>query len=249
MKAESPPSELPVDESLTSEEYIGLGLPSDDRIWMANDMVEAVKVMTALEHKGGGKLPRYRGERSGKMFARLTSPQNFEIYKNRSLTLDVRFPQALVLVKANGQLLKLYLAAFLKKGVRASELVELMGLQLRSCVAMLELGDEFIPTIKKDDPHYAIRMQGLEQMRQGYAGVVAGAFQTLTERETYRSDELQRLVAYMIETVPRIAPQLLPGSRLEIATRLDKMNGDPAMKDLQPGLEELRGKVKTTHKE
>src|SRR5919109_1579901 len=61
----------PRDESLTSEEYIRLGLAAPDRDWTGNDMVEAEKVLASLAQKGYRQLPRYKSERSGEVFARL----------------------------------------------------------------------------------------------------------------------------------------------------------------------------------
>jgi hypothetical protein len=109
---------------------------------------------------------------------------------------------------------------------------------------MLDLVDEFLPTIKKDDPNYQIRMQGLDQMKRGLASVVAGGLQTLTERESYRDSELVRLAGYMQETFPRIVPSLPPGTRTETLLRLERMQEDPALKNLQPELRGLHSKVK-----
>jgi hypothetical protein len=234
----------PSDESLTAEEYLRLGLPAQDRDWSGDDMVKAEKILASLAQKGYGQLPRYKSERSGEVFARLTSPQNLDLFKDRTLPFEARFPQALSYYQASNQVLKLYLAGFLKKGVRDSELVELLGAQCRSTVVILELVDELLPTIKKDDPKYQVRMQGLDQMRRGLASFVAGGLRTLTERESYRVGELVRLLGYMQETFPLIVPQLPPGARTETLSRLEKMQDDPALKDLQPGLGELRSKVK-----
>lgn len=236
----------PGDESLTSEEYLRLGLPAQDRDWSGDDMVKAERILASLSEKGYRQLPRYRSERSGEMFARLTSAQNLDLFQNRSLPLDARFPQALNYFQASNQVFKLYLVGFLKKDVRDSELVELMGSQFRSTAAILELVDEFWPTIKPDDPKYQVRMQGLDQMKRGLASVVAGGLQTLTERENYRGGELVRLVGYMQETFPLILPRLPPGARTESLLRLEKMQEDPALRDLQPGLRELLSKVKAS---
>ena len=234
------------DESLTSEEYLRLGLPAQDREWSGNDMGKAEKILASLAQKGYRQLPRYKSERSGEIFARLTSPQNLNLFKNRTLPLDLRFPQALSYFQASNQVLNLYLTGFLKEDVRDSELVELMGAHFRSTVVLLELVDEFVPTIKKDDPNYQIRMQGLHKMKRGLASIVAGGLQTLTERESYRVNELVRLVGHMQETFPLIVPRLPPGSRTETLLRLEKMQEDPALKDLQPGLRELHSKVKAS---
>jgi hypothetical protein len=233
---------------LTAEEYLRLGLPAHDREWSGDDMAKAEKVLTLLTQKGYRQLPRYKSERSGEMFARLTSSQNLRLFKNRTLPLDARFPQALRYYQASNQVSKLYLSGFLKKDVRDSELVEIMGSMFRSTVVIFDLVDEFLPTIKKDDPTYQVRMQGLDRMKGGLASIVAGGLLTLTEKEFYRRSELVRLVAYMQETFPRIVPRLPPGSRTETLLRLEKMQKDPALKDLQPGLRELYSKVKASVK-
>lgn len=236
----------PRDESLTSEEYIRLGLAAPDREWSGNDIVEAEKIFASLAHKGYQQLPRYQSERSGEIFARLTSPQNLNLFRNRSLPLDARLPQSLSYLQASNQILKLYLSAFLKKEVRDSELVELIGAQFRATVVVFELVEEFLPTLKKDDPKYQVRMQGLEQMKRGLASVVAGGLQTITERKSYRGSELARLVGYMQETFPLIVSRLPLDARTETLIRLEKLQADSAMKDLQPGLRELHLKVKAS---
>lgn len=151
-----------IDESFTPEEYIRLGLPAHDREWSGDDMVNVEKILASIAQKGYRHLPRYKSERSGVVFARLTSPQNLDLFRNRSLPLGPRLSQSLNYLQASNQVNKLYLSAFLKKDVRDSELVELMGSLLRSTAVLLELVDELLPTLNKDEPSYEVRMQGLE---------------------------------------------------------------------------------------
>lgn len=236
-------SPVPADESLTPEEYIRLGLPAHDRVWLGHDMVQAEKVLASLAAGGERRLPRYRSDRSGAVFARMTAPENLDGLRNRGTTIDARFPLSISYFQATNQVLKLYLGAFLKGEVRDSEMVELVGSQLRATVVALDLVDEFIPTLDKDDPTYPNRMRGLEGVRGALGGVVAGSLQTLTEREAYRVSERARLVGYMEETLPRLVPRLLPGSRAETLKRLEAMQTDPALADLQPGLGRVRERV------
>ncbi|MBN9521123.1 hypothetical protein J0H58_21820 [bacterium] len=173
----------------------------------------------------------------------MTATENLDGLRNRGTTIGVRFPLAISHFQATNQILKLYLGVFVKGEVRDSEMVELVGSQLRATVVALDLVDEFIPTLDKDDPTYSNRMRGLERIRGGLGGVVAGSLQTLTERETHRADERARLVGYMEATLPRLVPRLLPGSRAETLTRLEAMQTDPTLADLQPGLGRLRERV------
>jgi hypothetical protein len=209
-------------------------------------MAQADKVLASVAQQGHGKLPRYRSERSGAVFARLTSPRNLDLFKNRTLPLDARFPKAVEYVGAINAISKLYYAGFLKKDVSGGELVELFGAMLRTTVVLLELTDEFMTTIPKDDPNYQIRMQGMGQVRGGLTQAVTGALVMLTERENYRTNERARLIDYMKETLPAIVPRLSPAQRTEILRQLEKLTNDSALKDLQPGLGELHSKVKAS---
>jgi len=235
---------VPADESLTSEEYMRLGLPAHDREWVAEDMAKAEKVLTALAQTGYRQLPRYRSERSGEVFARLVSTQNHDAFKNQSLPFEIRFPLALNYFQASNQVFARYVAGFIGKEVPGSDVVELMGNQLRTTAILLDLADEFVPRIKKDDPQYQVRMEGLDQMRRGLASIISGGLQTLTEKESYRSSDLVRLVGYMLDTYAQIVPRLPPGARTETLLRLEAMQADPALQHLQPGLRELYVKVK-----
>jgi hypothetical protein len=50
----------------------------------------------------------------------------------------------------------------------------------------------------------------------------------------------------MQETFPLIVSRLPLNARAETLSRLEKLQADPAMKDLQPGLRELHLKVKAS---
>ena len=88
-------------------------------------------------------------------------------------------------------------------------------------------------------------MQGLDRIKRGLAEVVSGGLQTLTERATFRTSELVKLIGFEVVSFPQIVPRLLPADRTATLARLDEMEKDPALKDLQPGLGALRLKVKS----
>jgi len=210
-------------------------------------MAKVGEVLSVLAQKGYQRLPRYKSERSGAVFARLTSSENFNLFRNRTLPLDGRLPQMLDYIQASNRVLKLYLAGFLKKEIRDCEMVELLGATLGATVVLLELFDEFVPTIKKDDPSYKVRMEGIETMRRGLASMVTGTIESLTEADHYRASERVRLLGFMQETVPQIFQHLPPATRTEVLLRLEAMQSDPALKELQPGLGKLHSKLTARH--
>ncbi|MBX9668098.1 MAG: hypothetical protein K2X93_10790 [Candidatus Obscuribacterales bacterium] len=206
-------------------------------------MVTASKKLAEIAEDSYEKLPRYQSKQSGEFFKRITSPENLNMLKSRTLPLDARLGQALNFMNGGGETLKVYLFGFINNKIGADEIIELMGLQLRTVVVLLELVDELTVTIKKDDPTYETRMQGLDRMKSGLATVVAGTVQSLSERQSYKTSELVRLVDYMKETFPTIVTRLAPGVQQETLVKLESLKNDPAMKDLQPGLTELYTRV------
>jgi len=229
----------PTDKSLTLDEYIEAGIPAHDRSWSGDDMTRAANILVAIAQKDASHLPRYHGEHSGKAFERLTADENLDLYRNRSLPLEQRLPDALNYMQSANQILKLYLAAFNQNAVGDSELVELSGAQLRVTVVMIELANEFLPTLDKDDPTYPVRMQGLQRMKNGMASTVAGSLQTLTESHAYRTSELKRFAGHLEATLPDILPELPDGSRAESLIRLRSFLDDPKMQHLKPELDIL----------
>jgi hypothetical protein len=236
------PGKLAADESLTPEQYVRLGLPDLHREWSAEDMAKAAKVLSSQK---GNQLPRYKSKQSGAVFARLTSIRNLDVYRGKTLPLDTRYLSTLAYFQNSNEVLKAYVGAFLRYEVTDSEMVELLAAQFRLGVVMLDLVDEYLPTMKKDDPSLKVRINGLDQMRRDLATVVVAGLQTLSERKTYRQSERARLVDYMKETFPAIIPRIPPASRGELLTGLDRIQIDPTLKELQPGLGELRFKVRT----
>ena len=229
----------PADKSLAFDEYIKAGVPTHDRIWSGADLTKVAQVLMAMERDAAGRLPRYKSPNSGELFARIVANENLEMHRNGSLPLGGRLVDAMNYGQSLNTILKTYGAAFEKYAVGDSELVELLGAQLRVMVVMNQLVNDFIPTISKDDPTYPVRMNGLKKMKEGLSAMVAGSLQTLTETHAYRPSELKRLAGYMQETFPGLFPEVSAGSRSECLIRLRSFANDPKMQYLKPELDSL----------
>lgn len=235
--AEVSEAQPPADRSLALNEYLESGIPSIDRTWSGVDLERAVGILEQIASRNGGHVPRYQSPSSGGVFDRLTTERNLELYRNRSLPLEARFPDAMQYLQAVNQLAKLYVKEYLENSVGDSELVEVVGATLRITVVMLELVNEFLPTLDPADPTYPTRMAGLQQMKSGMAEVVAGALQTLTE--PHRTSELKRLCNYLAATLPAIFPELSEGGRTEAKIQLQTFLNDPKMQRLNPELQAI----------
>lgn len=231
----------PPDKSLPLEQLEKAGLPAPDRNWLASDFTAAAEVLATIAQNE--QLPRYHSQRSGAAFKRITAEANLGMYRDKTIPLNRRLPQALESIDASNRILKIYLDAFTRGKVGDSEMIELFGAQLRSSVVMLELLDEFLPTLDKNDPTYPVRMEGLQKMKKGMAQVVQGNLITVTEAHAYRTSERRRLIGYMQLTLPKILPALAEEGRNEALKTLREFVEDARLRDLKPDLEKLRSAI------
>lgn len=235
---------IPRDNSRTANEYIRLGLGAPEREWAGSDMVVAARVLTSLTKDGYQQLPRYQSERSGEVFARITSAQNLSVLKNRTLPLESRAQLMSSYSEGLSAIYKIYMAAFAKGEIGDPEIVELMGASLRLMVTMSDIANELLLTLNKSDPTYPIRLGGFEKIKRSFASGLAGLFVFINAPDGLRPTDLNRLIGYMQETLPKIVPQLPPGSQSEAIIQLEKLKANPAVKEFGPQLENLLAEVK-----
>ena len=242
----SPSSRPAIDESHSRDKYSRLGLPARDKKWSGDDMLRAQKALASLAKDGYRSLPRYEDVESGEVFARLISPENLELFRSKDVALESRLAQAFIYYEASNQIIDVYRAAFVQKAASETELVELVGAQIRSTARILELIDEILSARKEGDPNREIHEQSLELVKRGLGKIVSGSLELLALRERFRHGELARLLACMQESFPLIVPHLSLKARIETMMRLDELLETPAMKDPRPSLQDLQMKVKQT---
>jgi hypothetical protein len=231
------------DLSLPLEEYQKLGVPAVDKAWTGAEMATAARVLKQLAATDERQLPRYQSKRSGALFARITSAKDLQPWSDRKVPLNERIGPAVRYMDATNQILLIYLLAFQKQKVRDTEVLELMAHIFRLSVTVQDRAEELMLTLDKNDPKYPVRIQGLTQMNQGLAMTVSGGLTTVTERQHHRTEELRRFTKVLQETLPRIVPRLLPEAQAETIKKLENMQRDRALQDLQPDLSELVNSV------
>ena len=148
-------------------------------------------------------------------------------------------------MQAISQISKLYLQALTREKAGMQEIVEMAGTQLRLTAVTCLLFDEFLPTLNKDDPKYAVRMQGLDQVKRGLALQIIGSLTLLADNQNDKVIAVS-LMKYMQETLPSILPKLSQASRTEILLRLDQMEGDPTLGMIQPEFGEFLSTVRSS---
>jgi hypothetical protein len=232
------------DESLTETDYITLGVPAVDRAWSGPDFTRAAEGLSRLAAHNPRALPRYQSERSGAVFSRITSTQNFEIIVDPSLPISARMPTAMEQMQSLNSIMKTYLAIHAQGAISFSETVELLGASLRLIQRVIPMVEKFATTLYKNDPTYEVRLAGIEQMKVGFAQVVTGTIYTF-EDSSLSLEQRQRLLSYLSETLPQLIAFLPAGSRQEIVQRLVVLADDAKFGDLQGELRKLCSQINT----
>src|SRR4051812_25488024 len=201
-----------------SNRYLEAGIPDASRDWSADDYERAVQVLA------GGKisLPRFADPQGAALLRRITSTGNFALYHNKDAPLQKRIEDFLKMYQEAALLLKLYYAEPAVGGVGPhQEMAAVVAFLVQGSALGIELTDEFLPTIPKDD-HYEIRMAGLKQMNSGITTIFVSAEQALADRQTFSADDLSVILEAMESTLPKIKKAFPDEVRGDLRKKLEE---------------------------
>ena len=227
------------DRSLSAEVFLDRGMPAPDRSWTPPDYVKAVEVLRKTAAENALFLPRRGSPASGALFDRLASLDNFATAANSTLSLDDRASLVIGFSQSLPQILMIYLEAQNKEGGFDAELTSFMILMLRNARVGMEWAREFLPTIRLDDPRREARLNGFKRMKGGFADVVLGSLQTLTERETFRPSELVRLVEALKIDLPILFGELPEEAQKEVRIKVRDLSAKESEDSLKGPLKSL----------
>jgi hypothetical protein len=242
-------SEEPEDRSLTTDQYVKHGLPKCDRPWSSMDMSRAANALTEIAKRDPRELPRYESPKSGKVFARITSDENLDSFKKKSLPVSVRTGFALQFLQATVSIGKLYGAAALEEKAGTEETTEILGQTLRIAAVLKGLSDEVLPTLDQNDPTYATRVKGLKQMTGGLGPVLQGLLTQALANKKLTPETRTRMLRYMDKTLPDLVKVLPVKVREDLLAKLKTLSERPEFAEHQQDFQPLLEKISQTLEE
>lgn len=237
------------DRSLTTAQYIELGLPKCDRPWSSSDMSRAAKVLTEIASRDARELPRHLSPKSGQVFARITADDNLDGIRKQSLPVTIRTGFALQFLHAAASIGKLYGTLAVEESAASEETTELIGLTLRIATVLKGLSDEVLPTLDKNDPTEATRLNGLMQLTTGLGPVVQGALNQALASKKLKPETRTRMLKYMEQTLPELVNVLPPKAREEVRVKLKTLSERPEFAEHQQDIKPLLDKISQTLQE
>lgn len=240
------PSPSDGDPSLTSAEYIKLGFPQLDQPWSASETYRAFKVLEDIAVQDARRLPRYRSTQSGKVFARITSPDHIEVFKESLLSLKEERMRQLTVCGLNlgriGSLYQLHLP-----DSHQAEKVEFMGAHFRNGNTCLDILEKSLASLAKQDKDYVDLREVLQGERETMSQLIHNALTMIEEADVYPAAERARLAGHMQKTFPDLLPRLFAGDRGRVLQRLEKMASEQGLDDLKKEIESLRDLARTAN--
>jgi hypothetical protein len=203
-------------QDVTASPFTKAGIPSVTRNWTGTDYKQTVSVLSL----GTVPLPVFSDTQGAALLRRITATENFSFYRNRTLPLQTRITDYFSLQDGVASLAKLYFARPTNStNSSTAEIASLLSYLLRSSNLGLELVEEFLPAVSKDDK-YAGRMEGLKKMKSGLTSVFVGAEQTLTEQNGFSSSDRSRILEAMAETLPTMKKAFTQDYKVELRQKL-----------------------------
>lgn len=179
-------------------DYASAGL-AIDKPWSAADHVHAAEVLKEQATGHRDRLPRYRGAKSGAVFAKLVEP----LPPDADQPLAARFAAHVQRGDAANQLSHLYAENEWAPPTR--EWVELMGVALREAAILAPLADPFLASFGPEDPSRQVRLDGLAKMKRGYGMMMLGGL--MVGGDTRVPEEIR---IAMVDHVAAALPVLFP---------------------------------------
>jgi hypothetical protein len=182
----------PPDRSLSDEGYIAEGFPSPDRVWTSQDLLQASYLVQAIANIDPAKLPHCDSSRSARMFNRIVAAANLKLIEENTSAVTEQAEAINQFTVAYNRIAGSYEQAFRQRLIRGADMVEIYGNLLRMMNTSLAVANRFAATLNSRDPQYAVRLQGLEQIRSGFASATLQIVRMLSDTSSFsRADRLR----------------------------------------------------------
>lgn len=203
--------------SRADDAYLAAGVAATDRVWTSADYATLAKLISEKKVP----LPLVIDPLKKKIIDRVCSLENLELGRNKSLAVVSRLQEFLVMHQATAQLLKVYVSEAASGAHLGEETSRLISFILHVSALGVELVDEFLPTLAKDET-YEVRMQGLAKMKSGLSTVFSGMYTSIAVDSIYTDSQRSSMLKAVASTIPQFVTVLSDDTKTEFARKYAK---------------------------
>jgi hypothetical protein len=200
-------NQLPA-EAWTVADYANAGLHID-KPWTADDYTVAASVLQQQSAGHRERLPRFHGEKSGAVFAKLL----IDLPADSGEPITERFTAHFKRGEAINAISKLYVENELATPSR--EWIELMGASMREAAVLATNADAFVASFGLDDPQRDVRLGGLARMKDAYGSMLIGGL-LVADQLRVPEDDRVAMLGHVTEALPTLFPLLPPDKQRSI---------------------------------
>jgi len=186
------------DLSLTRQEYLALGVPDYDNIWTQDDYIDAFTILNKLKLTKPSSLPKKDSKKSGKLFERIISDENFAFLLVDTLSLSEKAYQIQYYSSIQNELVRLYTIVLNKDQYYYQELIEIYIFGLNVTQKKLDLANKIMKSEAGEDK----KMQyGLYSVQLGYMEMVLYVLENHNISTSYSKKDHEHLSKKVVESV------------------------------------------------
>lgn len=208
-----------VDSSQTLSEAIELGAPSIEKDWSPEDYKNFNLYLTKIS---ANSYPILSSSKSKDLFSKVISSISPPIMTNPNFPINQKMALGLGIQQELLKIMNQYMISYNNGNNYSMELSHLMGLSLINSSQIISFTNEIIPTFDPNNENYAIRLEGLEQMKNGSATQLDGSLVSLNETEIYSDEERLIFAGYFAEYSSPIINFVKPSVKHQFQIKLDK---------------------------
>jgi len=208
------------DHSLTSEEYIEIGMPDDTSGWTSKDYTVACKTLNDIKAVKPLSLPKKDSKKSGKYFNRIINTDNLSFLYDESLSLHERAYQIQVYVDIQGCLITAYTDLDNTEQYYNNELIELYIFGLTIAQNMLDLGFKINESIEEEDLKMQNRFHAIQNL---YVSMVLFVLDNQKKSSLFEETDLEKLTDYISSSVSVNRDWMDTAAAAEIKQRLHEI--------------------------
>ena len=208
------------DLSLTSEEYLKLGMPDQNKIWNNDDYIAANITLSSLKLNNPFSFPKKQSKKSGALFSRIINTGNLTFADDTALSLRYRALLIQHFPRFQGELCNLYTIKFKNKLYYSEELVDLYIFGLSIHGKMLELAGKIM--ISKEESDRSIQ-SGLNSVLFNYLKTINTLLEEQVKSKFYRLKDLDNLSDEVSRSLRENLEWINPIERQKIKTQLQSV--------------------------
>ncbi len=200
---------------------------------------EVPAAAAALRSIAPAQLPR-ASDPDG-FVARISDPATMNYCRDRRRNVQMRLQTCLTAFQATLEVGNLYAGLLESDPTRGDDVMRVVEGLLRGADVLLEVSNEFIPTLDQNAPDYAQRLAGLQQARNGIVVMLRGAIMMLNERDAFPESARLRFAGVLAEIFDRVTTEAPAEQRAELQGALrDVALTDPSA-DIRAALAQFAG--------